>query len=119
MSQKYCQISITFEPFYRSLELAQAACVRHPRLRLQCVAGHCYYQLSVFLFRLLLLTHFGETPKAENLFPQYFSITRRYKQNKYFILRATPVKYTPLCVPPPGWVKLIGTNAMQLYKNFL
>ena len=24
-------------------------CVRHPRWRLQCVAGHCYYQLSVFL----------------------------------------------------------------------
>ena len=25
-----------------------------------------------FLLRLLLLTHFGETPEAENLFPQIF-----------------------------------------------
>ena len=25
-------------------------CVRHPRWRLQCVAGHCYYHRSVFLF---------------------------------------------------------------------
>ena len=27
---------------------------------------------SFFLFRLLLLTHFGETPEAENLFPPIF-----------------------------------------------
>ena len=53
--------------------LAQAACVRHPRWRLKCVAGHCYNQLSLFfLLRLLLLTHFGETPEAENLFPPIF-----------------------------------------------
>ena len=51
-------------------------CVRHPRCRLQCVAGHCCYHLSVslslFLFRLLLLTHFRETPVCENLFPPIF-----------------------------------------------
>ena len=45
--------------------MAQAACVCHPRWRLQCVAGHCYSQLSVslsfsFFLRLLLLTHFRE-----------------------------------------------------------
>ena len=48
----------------------------HP---LQCVAGHCYYQLSVFflsfflfLLHLLFLTHFGESPEAENWFPLIF-----------------------------------------------
>ena len=30
-----------------------------------------------FFLRLLLFTHFGKTPVAENLFPQYFGITRR------------------------------------------
>ena len=25
-------------------------CVRHPRWRLQCLAGHCYYHRSVFFF---------------------------------------------------------------------
>ena len=48
-----------------------------PEVALQCVAGHCYYQLSVSLFlsfslHLLLLTHFGETPVCENLFSQIF-----------------------------------------------
>ena len=57
--------------------LAQAALCAPPEVALQCVAGHCYYQLSVFspsllLLRLLLLTHFGETPEAENLFPPIF-----------------------------------------------
>ena len=51
-------------------------CVHHLRCRLQCVAGHCYYQLSVFFsflfLRLLLLTHFGETPKAEKNVPPIF-----------------------------------------------
>ena len=61
--------------------LAQAACVRHPWWRLQCVAGHCSYQLSVFfLFRLLLLTHFEESPVRENFSPQYFGKTKRYMQ---------------------------------------
>ena len=45
------------------------------------------FSLSFFLslFCLLLLTHFGETPKAENLFPQYFGITRRYMRKKIFL----------------------------------
>ena len=29
-------------------------CVRHPRWRLQCVAGHCYYHRSVFFYSLLI-----------------------------------------------------------------
>ena len=49
--------------------LAQAACVRHAQL------GHCYYHRSLFLFLFfffflrLVLTHFGESPVCENLFP--------------------------------------------------
>ena len=59
-------------------ELAQAALCAPPEVALQFGAGHCYYQLSVYILsfslfllflRLLLLTHFGESPKAENLFP--------------------------------------------------
>ena len=50
--------------------LAQVALRAPPEVALRCVAGHCYYLLSVFpflsvsffLFRLLLLTHFGESP---------------------------------------------------------
>ena len=78
--------------------LAQAALRAPPEVALQCVAGHCYYPLSLFLslswvksillhskakilksspwsiifflfLRLLLLTHFWETPVCENLFP--------------------------------------------------
>ena len=53
--------------------LAQAACVRHPRWRLQCIASHCYYLRSVhFFLRLLLLTYFGDSPVCENLFPPKF-----------------------------------------------
>ena len=101
-------------------------CVRYPRWPLQCVAGHCYYQLSVSLFfslssfpsfwprrlcvhhltwclqcagycyyqlslffllflRLLLLTHFGETPKAENLFPpKFWHNSQIYAKNIFF-----------------------------------
>ena len=63
--------------------------MRHPRCRLQCVAGHCYYPLSLFFLsffflRLLLLTHFRETPVCEIISPQYFGITRRYMQKKIF-----------------------------------
>ena len=63
-------------------------CVRHPRWLLQCVAGHCYYtnfQSSFFLSHallLLLLTHFRESPMCENLFPQYFGISRRYMRKR-------------------------------------
>ena len=58
------------------LLLAQAALRAPPKVVLQCVAGHCYYQLSLslslFSLRLLLKTHFGETPEAENVFPPIF-----------------------------------------------
>ena len=63
--------------------LAQAALRAPPEVALQSVAGHCYYQLSVFfssLLHLLLLTNFRETPEAEKKFPQHFGITRRYMQ---------------------------------------
>ena len=38
--------------------------------------------LSLFLFHLLLLTHFGESPCAKICFPQYFGITRRYMEKQ-------------------------------------
>ena len=46
------------------------------------------------LFRLLLLTHFGESPVCEIISPQYFGITRRYMQKKlggkfYFVTKKT------------------------------
>ena len=65
-------MSCNVKQLFLHIILAQAACVCHPRWRLQCVAGHCYYQLLLFFLLflpLLLLTHFGETPEAENLFP--------------------------------------------------
>ena len=69
------------QEWFNEKNLPRRLCVRHPWWRLQCVAGHCYYQLPVFLSFslpcLLLLTYFGETPEDENLFPQYFGITRR------------------------------------------
>ena len=58
--------------------LVLAAVRAPPEVALQCVAGHCYYHLSVsFLFSLrpLLLTHFGESPEAENSFlPMFWHI---------------------------------------------
>ena len=38
--------------------------------------------LSYIFLRLLLLTHFGETPRVWKFVPQYFGITRRYIQKK-------------------------------------
>ena len=38
-----------FRYYCHICKLAQTACVRHLRCRLQCVAGHCYYQLSFSL----------------------------------------------------------------------
>ena len=54
--------------------LTQAALRAPHEVALQCVAGHCYYHRSVFLslFRLLLLTHFGETPEAKKFYPPIF-----------------------------------------------
>ena len=56
--------------------LAQAACVRHACLRAPCVAWplllpsfRLFFSLSL---RLLLLTHFGESPMCENMFPPIF-----------------------------------------------
>ena len=58
--------------------LAQAACVRHACLRAPCVAWPLLlpsFSLSLssfFSLRLLLFTHFGESPVRENLFPPIF-----------------------------------------------
>ena len=58
--------------------LAQAACVRHAcAMRVPCVAWPLLlptFALSLFFLfvRFLILTHFGETLEAENLFPSIF-----------------------------------------------
>ena len=41
-------------------------------------------QSLFFSLRLLLMTHFGESPVGENCFPQYFGITRSYMQKKSY-----------------------------------
>ena len=68
----YYHRSVFFSLFWH-----RRLCVRHLRWRLQCVAGHCYYHrsvfpLSFFSLRLLLLTHFRESPEAENLLSPIF-----------------------------------------------
>ena len=63
---------------YIFIRLILAQVALHPRWHLQCVAGHCYYQLCSSLslssssFTSFVLTHFGETPEAENVFPPIF-----------------------------------------------
>ena len=67
-----------------------AACscfLQGPRLvwHSQCVAGHRYYQLSVFLSFSLFYVFCcwptsGKLPRLKICFPQYFGITRRYIQ---------------------------------------
>ena len=47
-----------------------------------------FFLFLLFLLRLLLFIHFGESPVRENLFPQYFEITRRYMQKKKFFFRS-------------------------------
>ena len=41
--------------------LPRRLCVHHPRWRLQCAAGHCYYQLSVFLLSFFSIICFRPT----------------------------------------------------------
>ena len=56
-------------------KLAQTACVRHACLRAPCVAWPLLlplFSLSFFFLRLLLLTHFGETPMREIIFHPIF-----------------------------------------------
>ena len=60
-------------------------CVRHPRWRWQCVAGHyqlsvCFLSFSVFCF----WPTSGKLTRLEICFPQYFVITRRYMPIKKF-----------------------------------
>ena len=61
-------------------KLAQAACVRHACLRAPCVAWPLLLPsfspflspLLLLFLRLLLLTHFGETPVSEIIFAPIF-----------------------------------------------
>ena len=62
-------------------KLAQAALRAPPKVMLQCVAGHCYNQLSVFFFFLSLVSpSFASDPLRGN------SRVRRYIQKKYLFL---------------------------------
>ena len=66
-----------FTKSWSVLVLAQAALRAPPEVALQYVAGHCYFQILVSLsfslfLRILLFTHFSESPEAENLFPPIF-----------------------------------------------
>ena len=67
--------------------MAQAALHAPPEVALHCVAGHCYYQLSVSLF---FFSVFCFWPTSGNIlwlkicFPQYFGMTRRCMQKKIF-----------------------------------
>ena len=71
----------------KAIKLAQAAWVRHTRWRLQCVAGHCYYQLSVsplssFFYVFFFWPTSRKLPRLKICFPQYFGKTRRYMLKK-------------------------------------
>ena len=88
--------------------LVQAALCAPSVVALQCVAGHCYYQLSVFfslfLFRLLLLTHFGNLLCAKKAdFSEFFFCFLRpafgdgrlghpYQECSKFIFKMIPKK---------------------------
>ena len=61
------------------VKLAQAACMRHGCLRAPWVLACAMRSLAIvitivrsFYLSLLLLTHFGESPVCENLFPPIF-----------------------------------------------
>ena len=81
-------------------------CMRHPRWRLQCVAGHCYYHRSVFFFfffpPVFCFWHTsGKLPCVTICFPQYFGITRRYAKKIFlggkfnFFLRKKKLIFRP------------------------
>ena len=59
-----------------------------PEVTFKCVAGHCYYQLSVFLssffllLRLLPLAHFGDTPEGEFPPPLFWHNCLFFRKNK-------------------------------------
>ena len=62
-------------------------CVSHPmrRCNAQMAIVFVIVRSSLFFLRLLLLTHFGESPVCEHLFPPIFwHKTRRYMQKKIF-----------------------------------
>ena len=72
-------------------------CVRHPRWRWQCIAGHCYYQLS-------LLSSFFFMKKGD--FRAFFlrSVTAAW---------ATP---SPWSIPPIFFHQAVGLRMRDLFK---
>ena len=67
--------------------LAQVACVRHACLRAPCVAWPLLsptFALSLFL-RLLLLTHFGESPMCEIIFHPIFWHNQKIYAKKIWV----------------------------------
>ena len=71
----HCQGGLA-ENWPRRLACAMRACVRHACLRAPCVAwplfSPTFAPLSFSLLRLLLLTHFGESPMCEIIFHPIF-----------------------------------------------
>ena len=75
--------------------LAQVALHVPPDVALLCVAGHCYYQLSLFFLSLSLSLYLyvfcfwptsGKLRRLKVCFTQHFGITIRYMYKKYILL---------------------------------
>ena len=93
-------ITIQHQDNYRN-ELAQAACVRHACLRAPCVAWPLLLpSFSLFflfsLLRLLLFTHFRESPLCKNLFsPIFWDIPKKKLNLGNFYFFTKKVEKTP------------------------
>ena len=100
-------------------------CVRHPRWRLQYVAGHCYYQLSVFFFSIFCFWPTSvKLPRLKISFPRYFGITRRYLQTNIVILFLTRKKlifgrFFCFLKPTFGHGRLGHPKSMEYFDDFL
>ena len=59
---------------------------------------YCYYHRSafLFLFSLLLLTHFGKIPEVENLFPPIFWHTQKIYAKQIHFLNSIPFLFLSL-----------------------
>ena len=101
---------INSTPIYK---LAQAALRAPPEVALECVAGHCYYQLSVSLF-LSSLSVFCFWPTSGNLLRLKISvIAATYDIIKCFIFEAI--------IYPSSWILCyLNWNVnLKLSINFL
>ena len=72
----YC---IGLNQWRHTVESLVQACLRGPHVvadeaKLAIVFIYFFSSFFLFLLRLLLFTHFGESPVSENFFPQYFGI---------------------------------------------